>query len=163
MPELTPPPRSRARIALAVTFLALYTAFVLLVTMWPAPVDRDYDSAIERLLGVLHRNGVPRWFDYRELEFSANIGMFVPLGFLAGLALPRRVWWLAIFVVPAFSVAIELAQAVLLPARVAAFSDVLANSIGGLLGVFAAFVLRAIVNGRDEKIVARALWEHGVR
>jgi len=73
------------------------------------------------------------------------------------------VWWLAIFVVPAFSVAIELAQAVLLPARVAAFSDVLANSIGGLLGVFAAFVLRAIVNGRDEKIVARALWEHGVR
>ncbi len=159
----TEPPRSRARIWLAIGFLIVYTGIVLTITMWPTPVDQGYESAVQRLLAVLHRNGVPSWFGYNKLEFTANVLMFIPLGFLVGLALPHRLRWLAFLLVPAFSGAIELTQLVLLSHRYATWEDVLSNSIGGIIGAAAALGLRWVVNQRDDTVVARALWEHGVR
>ena len=82
-----PPPRSHLRIGSAVSGLAVYAVVVLAMTMSPTPLDQGYESAIAKFLGVLHRNGVPEWFGYSKLEFTANIAMFIPLGFLIALAL----------------------------------------------------------------------------
>ena len=133
------------------------------MTLWPTPLDKGYESSINRVLAVMHNNGVPGWFGYNKLEFSANILMFVPLGFLIAMLLPGRVWWLAVLICPALSMCIELAQSTFLAARFATISDVISNSLGGAIGTAAAFALRAVIYSRDEKLVARALWRYGIR
>lgn len=152
------PPASHARIWIAGTGLLLYGALVLTATMWPTPLDRGYESSIARFLGVLHRNGVPEWFGYRKFEFTANIAMFIPLGFLLVLVLRRQVMWVALLLVPLTSITIELLQGFLLAERFASPLDVLANTIGGLIGVGAGALVRAGVNARDRKVIARAVW-----
>lgn len=153
------PPPSHMRRNISILLLVAYAGVVAAMTLSPTPLDQGFESSIDKLLGVLHRNGVPQWFGYSKLEFTANIAMFVPLGFLVGLALPARVWWLAVLISPALSIAIEMTQAGLLTERFATASDVFANTIGGLLGTILAMTLRAIVNARDEKVIARALWQ----
>jgi VanZ family protein len=141
------------------TCLALCLALVLAATLSPTPLDQGYRGAVDKLLGVLHRHGVPEWFGYGKLEFSANIAMFIPIGFLVALILPARVWWISLIICPALSISIELTQGALLSARFASGADVAANSIGGVVGILVAILLRAAVYERDEKIIARALWE----
>ncbi len=133
--------------------------FVLVVVLWPTPIDQDYRSAIDKVLRVLHRNGVPEWFGYNKLEFTANIGMFVPLGFLLALVFPARRWWLSLVIAPLFSVAIEATQGHFLSERFSSGWDVLANSIGALIGITVALIVRALVHARDQKVIERAFWE----
>lgn len=153
------PPPSYVRRNISVLLLLAYIGIVAAMTLSPTPLDQGFESSIDKLLGVMHRNGVPEWFGYNKLEFTANIMMFIPLGFLFGLALPARVWWLAVIASPALSIAIEMTQASLLSGRFATMSDVFANTLGGLFGTLLAMILRAIVNARDEKVIARALWQ----
>lgn len=153
------PAPSHARQWLAAVLLAAVFGTILLITMWPAPVDKGYSGSIDRLVGVLHRNGVPNWFGYNGLEFTANILMFIPLGFLVALLLTQRLWWLALIICPAFSVLIELTQAVFLAARFATVSDVISNSTGAFIGIFFAVLVRAAVYQRDQKVIARAFWQ----
>jgi len=157
------PPKSYMREVFAATGLALCIGVVLFATMSPAPLDQGYSSSIERLLGVLHRNGVPTWFGYNRLEFSANVLMFMPVGFLLTLLLPKRAWWLAILMCLGLSGAIEYTQSVLLTERFATILDVIANSSGGVIGVILAVMIQSIVHARDEKLIARALWDHAAR
>jgi glycopeptide antibiotics resistance protein len=154
-----PPPRSHARLWISTLLLIVYSAFVLLVTMWPQPEQLEFDSIAGRVLRALHNLGVPERFDYNELEFAANIGMFVPLGFLLGLALARKAWWVAIFLLPAFSGAIEFTQGIALDERVSTVLDVLANTIGGYTGLLFAMILRAMIHARDRTMIERELWE----
>ena len=154
-----PPPRSHVRFALALTGLVICIVVVLLATMWPTPLDRGFESSIDRLLDVLHRNGAPMWFGYNKLEFSANIAMFVPVGFLLTMLLPGKLWWLALILCPALSMGIEFTQATFLAARFATINDVIANSSGAVIGIVLAVMIRAIVHARDKKLLARALWE----
>jgi glycopeptide antibiotics resistance protein len=154
-----PPPRSYARLWISTLLLIVYSAFVLLVTMWPQPEQLEFDSIASRVLRAMHNLGVPEWFDYNELEFAANIGMFVPLGFLLGLALARKAWWVAIFLLPAFSGAIEFTQGIALDERVSTVLDVLANTLGGYMGLLLAVILRAMIHARDRAMIERELWE----
>lgn len=154
-----PPPRSYARLWVSTLLLAVYTGFVLIVTMWPQPEQLEFDSISSKVLKALHNLGVPEWFGYDKLEFTANIGMFVPLGFLLGLALARRAWWVALFLLPAFSGAIEYTQGVALDERVSTFYDVMANTIGGYLGLLLAMIIRAMIHARDRTMIERELWE----
>lgn len=154
-----PPPRSYARLWISTLLLIVYSAFVLLVTMWPQPEQLEFDSIAGRVLRALHNLGVPERFGYNELEFVANIGMFVPLGFLLGLALARKAWWVAIFLLPAFSGAIEFTQGIALDERVSTVLDVLANTIGGYSGLLLAMILRAMIHARDRTMIERELWE----
>lgn len=156
------PPKSKVRQHLGLSLVLVYGLVVILATMWPTPLDQGFAASINRFLGVLHRNGIPEWFGYNKLEFTANILMFVPLGFLVSMLLPVRVWWLALLICPGISVAIELTQALALSARFATLSDVAANSTGALIGAVVAVVLRAAIYDRDEKIIARRLWEMGL-
>lgn len=157
------PPKSRARTSIGGVLLALYVVVVLLATLWPTPLDQGYSAAIQKVLDVVHRNGVPEWFGYNKLEFTANVAMFTPLGFLAALLLPARVWWLALLICPALSIGIELTQATFLAARFATATDVMANSVGAVIGILVAVALRSLVYERDQKVIALALWQSGIR
>jgi glycopeptide antibiotics resistance protein len=156
------PAKNRTREWLATSILVLYLVAVLIATMWPTPLDQGFSSSIDRFLAVMHRNGVPEWFGYSKLEFTANIGMFVPLGFLVALLLPRKLWWFALFICPGLSVGIELTQATFLSARFATVVDVIANSLGALVGIAIAVILRTMVHSRDQQLIARALWARGI-
>lgn len=150
-------PSSRLRVWLASTALALYAAFVLTVTLTPSPVDKPFRHDLERLLEELHERGLPEIVTYGFVEFASNVGLFVPLGFVAALLLARRWWWLVLLTGPLFSLAIELTQSTLLPERYATASDVLANSIGALVGALLAVTLRALVAWRDRLVIGQTL------
>lgn len=151
-----PPPRNKLRRVASISLLTVYLAAMAVVTLTPSPVDKGYESTISRLLKLMH---APEWFGYAQLEFSANVAMFVPLGFLFGLAFARRARWFALIVSPVLSVIIELTQATLLPERYPTLSDVIANSLGGTIGVLIALFLRWLLRRRDANLVARELWE----
>ncbi|KEP75811.1 hypothetical protein HR12_22905 [Microbacterium sp. SUBG005] len=137
------------------TGLGFCLAVVLAATLSPTPIDQGYESAIERVLSILHRNGVPQWFGYRWLEFSANIAMFVPLAYFLSLVFPTRFLWLALPLVPALSVALETLQFFVLPARFATVNDVIANTVGGWGGVAAAAATVAAVHARDRRVLQK--------
>jgi len=152
------PARSRLRVGLATVLFVIYLAFVMWVTMSPSLEGVGVDSIADRVLRVLHRVGVPESFGFMQLEFTANIGMFIPLGFLLGLALPGWGWWLALILLPAYSYGIEWFQGAFLGDRVSDTRDIISNSIGAWIGTLAAAFLRALVHSRDEKVIARAMW-----
>ena len=135
----------------------LYTAFVLLVTLWPSAVDADLDPYLEKVLERLHSHGVPGFVNYDFIEFTANILFFVPIGFFAGIALTRRLWWVSALLGLLLSCGVEAAQAVFLPGRVASPRDVLANTTGALIGAVLAGLVRLVVMHRDALLIRDVL------
>ena len=127
----------------------LTSALMAVVTLSPHRVDAGHGQEILRFLELLHRHGVPAWFGYRKLEFTANIALVIPLGFFLGLALPAEHRWTGYLLFPTFSAAIELSQKVLLPERVASVSDVAANSLGAWAGLTVAVVVHAFRHRGD--------------
>ena len=93
-------------------------------------------------MSFLHGIGIPDWFDLPALEFTGNIVMFVPLGLLVALAVPRRSFALVLVAIPAFSGLLELSQALLIPQRLGSLRDVLANTVGGYLGALLGRAIR---------------------
>ncbi|HLT68510.1 MAG TPA: VanZ family protein [Microbacterium sp.] len=153
------PGRSRMRVGLATVLFIIYLAFVMWVTMSPSLDGIGVDTVADRVLRVLYRLGMPESFGYMELEFVANIGMFIPLGFLLGLALPGWGWWLALILLPAYSAGIEWVQGEYLGDRVSDVRDIVSNSLGAWIGTFMAATLRGMVHARDRKVLERARWE----
>jgi glycopeptide antibiotics resistance protein len=139
--------RSR-RWGVALLLLVAYLVYILAVTLTPAPVDRAYEAPIVESLVELHDHGAPQWFGYGALELAGNVLLFLPLGFLAALVLPRSDWWLVALVAPVLSALIEGGQAIFLPLRVASATDVLANSLGATAGAVLALLLRVLVRPR---------------
>ena len=124
-------PRTRR---VATWVLGVYGVGVLLVGFTGSPVDASAHPAILHALDLVHRIGVPAWFGYGALEFSANVVFFVPLGLLVVLRLGARRWWVGALAGLLASGAIETGQALFLPARFASFDDVLANTSGAVIG-----------------------------
>nr|WP_276606266.1 VanZ family protein [Microbacterium hydrothermale] len=143
------------RLGLAAIGLSLCLVVVLAATLSPTPIDQGYESVIQRVLMLLHRNGVPAWFGYRWLEFSANILMFVPIGYFLALVFPTRFLWLSIPLVPMLSASLEAIQFLALPARFASVNDVIANTAGGWTGTALAALSVAVVHQRDRRVLAR--------
>ena len=126
--------------------LAIYGTLIAAIGFYPTPVDREATPLIRRVLAALHRHGVPDWFNYHFVEFTANIALFVPFGVLAVFATGRRRVWLAVLAGAGASVVIEVVQWLLLPERFPSGLDVLANTIGTVVGVaigYGALALRA--------------------
>ncbi|KTR93360.1 hypothetical protein NS220_12860 [Microbacterium testaceum] len=102
-----------------------------------------YDARVGGLLhAVLHglRSWPPTaWITFDVVEFTANVGMFVPLGILV-LAWGGR-WWLGILTGVLASTVIETAQLLFLPTRVADVRDVAANTLGAAIGAGIAVLL----------------------
>ncbi|SDS16306.1 MULTISPECIES: VanZ family protein [Microbacterium] len=133
MGRLLPPPRRSTRVwavALGLPFLL----GVALLTLTPARVEQTMPNLLDLLLRAIQRLG---WtsLDFTRLEVLANVAVFIPVGVLAFLLVPRRAWMLSLLVGPALSLGIETAQYLALPHRAATVSDVLANATGASIGV----------------------------
>jgi VanZ family protein len=141
------------RVRLVAVLVAVYLAFVLLVTLWPTTVDRPIDPYLIRFLAALHRRGWPSFLDYSFVETAANVGFFLPVGFFVCIALPfRRAWW-AIAIGAVLSGVIETAQLLFLPGRVASIADVVANTAGAALGTVVAVLVRLVIQHRDRLVL----------
>jgi glycopeptide antibiotics resistance protein len=128
----------------AVGLFGAYLVALALIVFWPTPVDRDTRDYLVTLIDLLQRLGAPEWVRYTVIEFSANILLFVPAGlFLVILAGPRR-WWLGPLAGFGASSAIELGQLVFLPDRFATVNDVIANSVGAIIGTALALIVLLI-------------------
>lgn len=145
----------RARSRFALYGLIVYGAVVLFATLMPKPAGDGFESRILNLLDALYRRGVPSWFDFHVFEFTANIIMFVPLGIFIGLLLPRGRQWVGIFILPLLSFAIETAQFVFLATRLATVSDLIANSLGGWIGLALTAFIRVVFAPRNRRDMLR--------
>ncbi|ELT45972.1 hypothetical protein G205_01958 [Arthrobacter nitrophenolicus] len=123
------------RVTLGVMLIPL--AFI---AFWPSPVDQPVQGLLADILSFLHRQGIPRWFNYRFVEASANVGLFVPFGVVSALAFPRKRWWqlgaFGLFI----SCCIELGQFLFLHNRFASPVDLMTNASGAVIGSLIASV-----------------------
>jgi hypothetical protein len=139
----------RRRTSLTAAALAAYAAFVLVVTLSPRmPGTGFVGRLVNGVLDALHAQGLFLAVDYSVVEFTANIGMFIPLGVLAALVV--RSHWIVV-AGTLFSGFIELFQANILPTRVGEWRDVLSNSLGFLLGVTLVWMMGSWRSARSQQ------------
>ncbi|GAA5228772.1 VanZ family protein [Paeniglutamicibacter antarcticus] len=121
-------PHTRFIVILAVA----YGAALLLIAFWPTPVDTSMGPALARTIDWFHARGLSESIGYKQIEFSANIALFVPFGYLTG-AWVRR-WWAVVAIGFAASCLIEFGQGLLLSERYSSMWDIVANTLGATLG-----------------------------
>ncbi|MFJ6679012.1 VanZ family protein [Microbacterium sp. NPDC091382] len=114
---------------------ALYAWMVGWLTLRAAPYGSDIGSALNRLLAWFAERPSTAWITFDRVEFGANVAMFVPLGVIAVLWFGVRGWWAAPVLGAAASAAIEILQAVFIDTRVADLRDVVANTLGSVIGM----------------------------
>lgn len=121
---------------IAAWLLVVYLAVVAFVVFWPSAAIAS--SSVAWAHHLLQSIGAPRWVTPSSVEFVLNVALFVPLSFLGSRLVPRwpvRAWVALGF---AASLAIELGQLAVLPGRSSTGYDVLANSLGALVGAVVA-------------------------
>ena len=122
------------------------TGLVALITLTPQSGDSAHGTVAKALLGALHAIGVSDSFGEVEWEFTANIIMFIPLGFFLALVLPTTRTWVGIVALPLMSGVIEASQLLFLPSRYPTVSDLVANSLGGWLGLLMGFGVMQVIS-----------------
>ncbi|WP_456846100.1 VanZ family protein [Cellulomonas sp. P5_C6] len=127
----------------------VYLAAVAAITLSPAPAPDETLGFVRAAVTWLNAHGID--VTYNGVEFVANIVMFVPFGVLVGRLWPKRRWWQVVVFAACVSIAIEIAQGLFLPSRVADVRDVVANTMGGVIGIA---VLRSALTVRPTKVVS---------
>jgi glycopeptide antibiotics resistance protein len=117
-----------------------YLIFVAWLTLTPQPIGPDQQQFIQRVLDGLHRRGYAQSLDYERLEFLANIALFVPIGMFLLLLFGAGGWWLAAIGSFGMTAFIEIAQQHI-PGRVSDDRDLMANTLGALIGIVVALIL----------------------
>lgn len=116
---------------------ALYGCFLTFVLFEPS--NNVPSSSIDFISRRLIARGVPRVFSgYAYVDFWCNIAIMVPLAAAVVLLWPRVRWERWPLLAFSLSVGVESTQSLLLPSRVPAFSDIVANTLGVLVGSGAA-------------------------
>lgn len=119
---------------------AVYLAAVASITLDPVPGDPAGNPLLRSLLRTVSALPGLGWVDYAVAEFSGNILLFVPMGLLLTLLLGAWRWWLAVTIGIASTLGIEFVQ-LFLPARFTDVRDLLANTIGTVIGVGVALLV----------------------
>jgi glycopeptide antibiotics resistance protein len=115
------------------------TAAIISITLGPVPQRLEGSEATKGVLSPTAWD-VSQWSG-SNYEFGLNLLMFLPWGMLALFLLGRRRWWLAAAIGIALTLAIEIAQ---IPSpRISDPRDLVANTLGALLGIAAALLLLA--------------------
>jgi len=99
-------------------------AAIALATLGPMPPS----ARVAQLPFLCLRCG-----EYGSVDFLLNIALFVPLGI--GLRLSGRSFRTGTLIALALTIAIESLQATVIPGRDAAIGDIIANTLGGILGL----------------------------
>jgi glycopeptide antibiotics resistance protein len=127
--------------------LAIYGIGLLFVLFSPSSTQQA--AAVVWLGHVLSHLGAPDEFVvFSRLEVVMNAVIIAPVTFLATFVRPSYSWrdWTALGF--CLACAVELLQGLLLPGRQASFSDVVANSLGALLGALVGAGIRTSVTRR---------------
>lgn len=132
-----------------VWLLAAYLAALALVGFWPTPVDAPAQGPLSRTLAQLQAAGVPHSFDYDTVEATANMLIYVPVGFAVTVGF-RSSWWQTVGVGACTSACVELGQLLFLQHRYPSLIDVATNTAGALLG----FLLARTFQGRRKGVEA---------
>lgn len=117
--------------------LVIYVGAVAVVVLSPVSyrsIIHALGDAVDSILGDAS-------FGSGWIEFSANILLFVPLGFLLTLLLRHH--WYGVLLALVLSAGVEVAQ-IVIPSRQPSLRDIVANVLGAALGAGLAwlFVLR---------------------
>ncbi|MEV8214881.1 VanZ family protein [Leifsonia sp. NPDC077715] len=112
----------------------VYLLAVAGITLDPAPGNPAGNPLLRALLRAVSAVPGLGWVDYSVAEFTANVLLFVPMGVLFTLLLGVWRWWLAVAIGVVATLLIEFTQ-LFLPARVSDPRDLLANTLGTLIGV----------------------------
>lgn len=128
-----------------------------LVAFWPTPVDQPFGEQFAKILNFLHHHGIPQWLNYNFVEKSANVALFLPVGFVAALAFRNKQWWQIGAFGMLVSGCIELGQFLFLHSRFASPSDVMTNTSGAVIGALLAVL--AMQKGRPAALRQRASQE----
>lgn len=139
MSRLEHPPLWRAALVAMLVPLAL-------VGFWPSPVDQPLQGEIAAALDFLHAHGIPGWINYRFVEASANVALFVPVGIVASFAFPRKWWWQIAAFGLLVSGCMELGQQLFLHDRFASPVDLVTNTVGSVIGAVLAQSTLRILN-----------------
>ncbi len=127
-------PRTFTLVVAARILLVPYVIALGLIVWLPADVASGTTSIVfEFARFVSEQSGIPLQTSYTVFEFVANIALFVPFGLLVAVAWPRLNAWWVILAGFSTSVLIELVQLVV-PERVSTISDVIANTLGTIIG-----------------------------
>lgn len=114
--------------------LGVYVAVVALVVLTPV----SYEAIVNTLSNWMRDSLGLTSFGAGWIEFTANILMFVPLGFLLTLLL-RHHWW-GVALALALSAFVEIAQ-IVIPSRQPSLRDILANVLGAAIGAALAWLI----------------------
>ncbi|MBS43027.1 MAG: VanZ family protein [Nocardioides sp.] len=117
-----------------------YLGFVVWLTLTPNPSGSGWSSLSMRVLARLQREDGFEWLTFERAEFLANVALFVPVGLFLLLLFGTRWWWVAGLGCFVATSLIENVQRTI-PGRVSDERDVVANTLGGLVGVLIGVVL----------------------
>lgn len=117
------------------------SALVVLTITLSSAEPGSFHGPLARLArAVLRRIPPGIELDSAQFNFATNIVMFMPLGFFLGLFLKGKKVGAALAAVSMTSAIIESIQ-FFMPTRGTQFEDILANSVGGWIGIGLAWVL----------------------
>ncbi|CAN5267216.1 hypothetical protein BH09ACT1_BH09ACT1_12040 [soil metagenome] len=142
--------------AIFVSALALYTIFVLAITLWPQRIDKPIDHQLRTAINTAHDNGAPRNLGYSLIQNVSNGGLFLPLGFLLAVVLVSKRWWISPLACAVLSIGIELCQHFFLPNRLGTVTDVVSNTVGALLGALIALAAKHLASRWSSRNASRA-------
>lgn len=125
-------------------FAALaYAAAVLWVTVGPAPGRTRGNQVDGGILNLEAWASSATWTTGYLAEMALNVAIFVPVGVLAALSIPRRRWPLALLAGLGLTAAIELLQ-LLQPDRISDPRDLVMNTAGTVVGVLLVLAARMV-------------------
>lgn len=101
-------------------------------------------TVVEAFGHRLARYGIPRRVAGPVVQFTLNVLLFVPPVMLGAVRWPRMRWWHWALLGLAASATVELIQLLALPEREPQVADVVANTLGAVLGGLLAGRLRRI-------------------
>ncbi|MET0736207.1 MAG: VanZ family protein [Microbacterium sp.] len=131
-------PRRRSTTVAAALLALPILAALALITVTPEHIDEVRPDIVFGLVQWAQDHLGMHWLSPARAERVGNVLLYIPIGVLAYLILPRRAWFAALMVGPLLSASVEAFQWLFLPDRTASIGDVVANSLGAMIGVAAA-------------------------
>lgn len=117
-----------------------YLVLVGVLTLVKGHLITSSEQVVRRAFDSRHAAWMPRRLDSNEIELLANVVLFVPIGMFLTLLVGARRWMWAVVASCALTAGIEACQAVL-ASGVPDVRDLVANSLGGAVGVWLALIL----------------------
>ena len=130
-------------------WLSAVTALYLVAVGWITlvPTQAGTGGVIQDVLDLLARIPLAAGLSRTDVEFAANVLLFVPMGLLFTLLLGPRRWWAALVIGVGATCFIEVAQ-LFIPSRVSDVRDLVANTVGTLIGIALTVAAAALLRVR---------------